>query len=655
MSSSTLCVCLLFCLTVIVFVEIVLGILHSLTQVELCDFAAREWRNDTCVVESSVRRALTQQSGKVVRYLKVAAYTLRCINVTGPVAAAPWFEIYGNAARYREFVERPSSSSASVNDTVFALRPLVANAGVPETDALSEWKERAFMLFVEPDLFEGINQKENCRAKAINAPRLEIALIVFASAFFCFFFALCFVLECVNRVTARRREEEFNRATVRARQRQLERLQSRIIGNAAVAETEMHDVSDRAMACHKCKSPRDPSNVACLCCHAVQPDVLRGQAFRFRANTSSDAAGDGKNMCPVCLERFDVGDECVLLPCAHNFHLDCIVAWFDSHDTCPICKQRLSTLCKDTAEILAAASVVTIELILVRYMALGPVTKHAVQIPERCMMEDVRTEISAVVGVDKARLIIATFSQNLIGAWLLDGRSNDDVVNSNGPVLVFETPVRRAQNLLRVQVYHRAHKVFGVPFVLYFPSEGTTALELYELALKHCERYLRVSTESDDSSGESSAPPDDDDEKERASVESAKSDAPDALASAAASLDATGGDALATDETAGYDSARSEAGASVRFPFVLKFVGKDGKTCSQCTRATCAGCVLEPDDTVLPFEKPGAFLAADWKLRDLRRLYRRSSISSVTLDASVAKPREGPKQAKSHRRRKRRR
>ncbi len=357
--------------------------------------------------------------------------------------------------------------------------------------------------------------------------------------------------------------------------------------------------------------------------------------------------------------------------------------------TCPQCSQRSVTF--DPFMFLSLPLPVDgkcmIELIFVRYMALGHQTKYAVQIPKRCKMEDVRAKISAAVGVDKANLIIGTFSRLLIGAWLIDGRDNDDVVNSNGPVLVFETPDRHAQQLLRVQVYHRTRetlrgyvrdykddKVFGVPFVLYFPKVGTTALELYELALKHCERYLRVNTESDDSSDESSAPDDDDDdqdnEKERPSSAksaakaaksakaAAKSDAPDAVAadavvapdapaSAAASLDAKGDDALAapdvTDETAGYDSARSEASASVRFPFVLKFVGKDGKTCSQCTRVTCTGCVLEPDDTVLPFEKPGAFLAADWKLRDLRRLYRRSSISSVTLDASVAKAREGPK------------
>jgi hypothetical protein len=58
---------------------------------------------------------------------------------------------------------------------------------------------------------------------------------------------------------------------------------------------------------------------------------------------------------------------------------------------------------------------------------------------------------------------------------------------------------------------------------------------------------------------------------------------------------------------------------------------------------------------MLLFEKPGAFLVADWKPHDLRRLYRRSSISSVTLDASVTKAREGPNLAKSHRRRKQRR
>ncbi|KAL5816296.1 hypothetical protein ACOSQ3_024674 [Xanthoceras sorbifolium] len=42
--------------------------------------------------------------------------------------------------------------------------------------------------------------------------------------------------------------------------------------------------------------------------------------------------------CPICLEEFYVGNEVRGLPCAHNFHIECIDEWLRLNVKCPRCR-----------------------------------------------------------------------------------------------------------------------------------------------------------------------------------------------------------------------------------------------------------------------------------------------------------------------------
>lgn len=42
--------------------------------------------------------------------------------------------------------------------------------------------------------------------------------------------------------------------------------------------------------------------------------------------------------CPICLEEFHVGNEVRGLPCAHNFHIECIDEWLRLNVKCPRCR-----------------------------------------------------------------------------------------------------------------------------------------------------------------------------------------------------------------------------------------------------------------------------------------------------------------------------
>ncbi|GLU22539.1 hypothetical protein SLE2022_386070 [Rubroshorea leprosula] len=49
--------------------------------------------------------------------------------------------------------------------------------------------------------------------------------------------------------------------------------------------------------------------------------------------------------CAVCLSELEEGEKARLLPkCNHGFHVDCIDMWFQSHSTCPICRNPVTGL-----------------------------------------------------------------------------------------------------------------------------------------------------------------------------------------------------------------------------------------------------------------------------------------------------------------------
>lgn len=45
--------------------------------------------------------------------------------------------------------------------------------------------------------------------------------------------------------------------------------------------------------------------------------------------------------CTICFSNMALGENCIMLPCGHMYHADCIKPWLTKNNTCPVCRYEL--------------------------------------------------------------------------------------------------------------------------------------------------------------------------------------------------------------------------------------------------------------------------------------------------------------------------
>ena len=73
----------------------------------------------------------------------------------------------------------------------------------------------------------------------------------------------------------------------------------------------------------------------------AQPNPISAEDFeKLEKHTVGQDQVNAEMSCSVCIERYNVGDTTVTLPCSHAFHIDCAKPWLlEQQNTCPLCRQ----------------------------------------------------------------------------------------------------------------------------------------------------------------------------------------------------------------------------------------------------------------------------------------------------------------------------
>ncbi|CAN6335524.1 unnamed protein product [Urochloa humidicola] len=85
-------------------------------------------------------------------------------------------------------------------------------------------------------------------------------------------------------------------------------------------------------------------------CRGVTPASPAAVAQLEKRRYANDGSLSGKNdgdadaaaaRCAICIEDFEVGDDLIVMPCAHGFHDGCIAEWLARSRLCPCCRRAL--------------------------------------------------------------------------------------------------------------------------------------------------------------------------------------------------------------------------------------------------------------------------------------------------------------------------
>ncbi|XP_029282047.1 E3 ubiquitin-protein ligase arkadia [Cottoperca gobio] len=74
----------------------------------------------------------------------------------------------------------------------------------------------------------------------------------------------------------------------------------------------------------------------------VSKKLSRREIQMFPTKTFQSANSAGNSQCQICFCDYTDGEKLRMLPCFHDYHVQCIDRWLKDNTTCPICRANLA-------------------------------------------------------------------------------------------------------------------------------------------------------------------------------------------------------------------------------------------------------------------------------------------------------------------------
>lgn len=74
----------------------------------------------------------------------------------------------------------------------------------------------------------------------------------------------------------------------------------------------------------------------------VSKKLSRREIQRFPTKTFQSSSSAGNSQCQICFCDYTDGEKLRMLPCFHDYHVQCIDRWLKDNTTCPICRANLA-------------------------------------------------------------------------------------------------------------------------------------------------------------------------------------------------------------------------------------------------------------------------------------------------------------------------
>ncbi|KAF7646658.1 hypothetical protein LDENG_00184100 [Lucifuga dentata] len=70
--------------------------------------------------------------------------------------------------------------------------------------------------------------------------------------------------------------------------------------------------------------------------------LSRREIQRFPTKTFQSSQSAGNTQCQICFCDYTDGEKLRILPCFHDYHVQCIDRWLKENTTCPICRANMA-------------------------------------------------------------------------------------------------------------------------------------------------------------------------------------------------------------------------------------------------------------------------------------------------------------------------
>jgi hypothetical protein len=71
-------------------------------------------------------------------------------------------------------------------------------------------------------------------------------------------------------------------------------------------------------------------------------DINANSTLYVFSSENDDEEEEGGHECTICQSQLQENDIVRKLKCSHHFHVNCIDKWFETHSTCPTCRQQIN-------------------------------------------------------------------------------------------------------------------------------------------------------------------------------------------------------------------------------------------------------------------------------------------------------------------------
>mmetsp|Transcript_18356 Transcript_18356/g.31384 ORF Transcript_18356/g.31384 Transcript_18356/m.31384 type:complete len:159 (-) Transcript_18356:64-540(-) len=111
------------------------------------------------------------------------------------------------------------------------------------------------------------------------------------------------------------------------------------VRNLSEQEAEKNRVKNKA--CSKAVASLPVIMIEEKHCKVKNDNVVQGNISKYITQKAQQKTQLEPPTCTICVEFIQIGNRGMFMPCGHIYHPDCLKPWFETNNSCPVCRYEI--------------------------------------------------------------------------------------------------------------------------------------------------------------------------------------------------------------------------------------------------------------------------------------------------------------------------